>query len=214
MRVSAALSGVVIAGGRSRRLGQDKRRLQLWGDDGPTLLEHSVALLERVADDVTVVLNDPEAWPDLRATLVRDAYGDSGALGGLATGLAQARHAHTLVVASDMPLLRLELLRAMRDLPRDYDVLIAQLPSEEEEQRRNALSVEPLHAIYSRACLAPIERCLAAGRYQIVGFLPEVQVRYLDPALLAAHDPEGHSFRSINTPEQLEAVRAILRHSA
>jgi molybdenum cofactor guanylyltransferase len=77
MRVSAALSGVVIAGGRSRRLGQDKRRLQLWGDDGPTLLEHSVALLERVADDVTVVLNDPEAWPDLRATLVRDAYGDS-----------------------------------------------------------------------------------------------------------------------------------------
>jgi molybdenum cofactor guanylyltransferase len=207
-------SALVIAGGQSRRLGQDKRRLRLWGEQGPTLLEHTVALAAQLADDVVVVLNDPEEWPGLAARLVADAFPDAGALGGLATGLAAARHDYALALAADMPLLSRGLLAAMLALPRDYDALVAQLAGGESEggggKRRNALNVEPLHALYSRRCLAPIEENLRAGRYQIVGFFEAVRVRYLDPALIAAHDPQGHSFLSVNTPEQLARARALI----
>lgn len=206
-------SAVVVAGGLSRRLGTDKRRLRLWGESGPTLLEHTIALLATLADEVLIVLNDPAAWPALPARAVPDAYPDAGALGGLATGLAAATHPHVLVVASDMPLLNPALLQAMLTLPRTYDVLVAQVapePGEAASKRRNALSVEPLHAVYSKACLPPITRRLAQQRYQIIGFFDDVQVQLLDPALIAAHDPQGHSFLSVNTPEQLAHVQALL----
>jgi molybdopterin-guanine dinucleotide biosynthesis protein A len=211
-RPHPATSALVIAGGQSRRLGRDKRRLRLWGEHGPTLLEHTVALASRLSDDVVVVLNDPEHWPAIPARLVVDAYPDAGALGGLASGLAAARHDYSLALAADMPLLSLELLRAMLALPRDYDALVARVEADEPAaQRRNKLNVEPLHALYSQRCLAPMDARLRAGRYQIVGFFEDVRVRYLDPALLAAHDPQGHSFLSVNTPEQLARVTTLLK---
>src|SRR5688572_3668459 len=116
-----ATSAVVLAGGLSRRLGSDKRRARLWGDDGPVLLERTVALIASLCPDVVVVLNDPEAWPQLPARLVGDRYPDGGALGGIYSGLDAAAHDHALVVACDMPLLSRPLLAAMLARPRDYD---------------------------------------------------------------------------------------------
>ncbi len=201
-------SAVVLAGGLSRRLGQDKRRLRLWGEAGPTLLERTVATAGALCADVVVVLNDPADWGHLPARLVGDRYPDGGALGGIASGLAAAREGFALVLACDMPLLSPPLLRAMLALPRDYDVLAprALTPG----ATRNRQGVEPLHAIYSRACLAPIRAALAAGQRQIAAFFPAVRVAYLDPAEIRRHDPMGHSFLSINTVEQMDDARRQL----
>ena len=211
------LTGVVVAGGLSRRMGQDKRRLKLWGVDGPTLLEHSVDLLARVCAEVIVVLNDAAAWPQLHtsatsARIVGDVYPDGGALGGIYSGLASAQHAHALVVAADMPLLNLDLLRWMSVQPRDYDVLVPRLA--DASQARNKLGVESLHAIYSRACLEPMARQLDAGNPQVIGFFAAVRVSFIEPATIAQFDPAGNAFRNVNTPAELEAVRQVLAQSA
>ncbi len=97
-------SAVILAGGLSRRLGQDKRRLRLWGEGGPTLLERTVATVGALCADVVVVLNDPEGWPGLGGRHVPDAYPDGGALGGIYSGLAAAEEEHALVVACDFSL--------------------------------------------------------------------------------------------------------------
>src|SRR5947209_3599396 len=96
-------SAVVLAGGLSRRLGRDKRRLRLWGAQQPTLLEHTVGVVARLCPDVVVVINDPQEWRGLPAGLVPDVYPDGGALGGIYSGLAPARHVYALAVACDMP---------------------------------------------------------------------------------------------------------------
>jgi len=205
------ISGVVVAGGRSQRMGHDKRRLQLWGDNGPTLLEHTVALVRGVCDDVVVVLNDPDAWPHLHARIVGDAYRDGGALGGIYSGLHAAQHAHAFVVAADMPLLNTALVQWMIGQPRDYDVLI---PSVADSRRaRNRLGVESLHAIYSRACLAPMQRQLDAGNPQVIGFFDQVRVRMIDPATLRQFDPDGTAFANVNTPDDVQRVHATIRAS-
>ena len=54
-------SAIVLAGGLSRRMGEDKRRLRLWGQGQPVLLEHTVSVAAQLCADVVVVLNDPEA---------------------------------------------------------------------------------------------------------------------------------------------------------
>lgn len=201
-------SAVVLAGGQSRRLGHDKRRLRLWGERGPTLLERTVATVGALCPDVVVVLNDPAAWPALPGRLVPDRYPDGGALGGIFSGLTAAAHQHALVVACDMPLLSPPLLAAMLARPRDYDVLAPRALSP--GVTRNSLDLETLHAIYGKGCLGPMGEALAAGRRQIAACFPRLRVVTLEPAETRAHDPGGHAFLNVNTAEQLaEAVRAL-----
>jgi len=206
--MSEPLAGVVVAGGQSRRLGQDKRRLRLWGDDGPTLLAHTLGVLAPLCAELVVVLNDPEAWPGLPARAVPDAYPDAGALGGIYSGLAAAQAPRAIVVAADMPLLSPAVLRAMLAAGGEYDAIVPRSPRP--ERARNVLDLEPLHAVYTRACLAPLRSTLDAGRRRIIDFLDQVRVRVVEPAELAAADPEGRSFRNINTPEELDEVRRII----
>lgn len=189
-------------------MGQDKRRLKLWGAAGPTLLEHTLGVLGALCDDLVIVLNDPADWPGLLARIVGDVYPDGGALGGIYSGLRAARHEHALVVAADMPLLNQDLLRWMIAQPRDYDVLVPRLA--DAGRARNRLGVESLHAIYSRACLAPMQRQLDAGNPQVIGFFDAVRVRLIEPEMIAQFDPWGYAFRNVNTPDDLAAVRQIL----
>jgi molybdopterin-guanine dinucleotide biosynthesis protein A len=201
-------SAVVLAGGLSRRLGRDKRRLRLWGEGGPTLLERTIATVGALCADVVVVLNDPETWPGLAARVVGDVYPQGGALGGIYSGLQAAAGDYALVVACDMPLLSAPLLAAMLARPRDYDALLPRSPAPGET--RNRLDVEPLHAIYAKACLGPMRESLEAGRLQIASFFPAVHVAIMEPDEIAPYDPRGLSFLNINTVEQMADAQALL----
>jgi molybdopterin-guanine dinucleotide biosynthesis protein A len=210
MEADHRASAIVLAGGLSRRLGQDKRRLRLWGPEQPALLEHTVSIVAGLCPDVVVVLNDPEAWPGLPARLVPDVYADGGALGGIYSGLLAAMSEHALVVAGDMPFLSGELLGAMLARPRDYDVLVPR--SLQPGTTRNALGVESLHAIYGKACLEPMRATLESGRRQVAAFFPQVRVAYFEPEETLRYDPVGRSFVNINTPEQMAEAQRWLEH--
>ncbi len=202
-----SLTGVVVAGGKSTRLGQDKRLLRLWGPAGPTLLEHTVEFVAEHCDDVVVVLNDPEAWTKLPGRIVPDIYPTGGSLGGIYSGLQAAASPYVFAVAGDMPLLSHDLFAWMIQQPRDYDVLV---PRVGQGRARNRLGVESLHAIYSRACCEPMRRRLEAGNPQVIGFFPEVRVTFVEPEVLQRFDPEGNAFINVNTPGELDEVRALL----
>jgi molybdenum cofactor guanylyltransferase len=209
MEADKRASAIVLAGGMSRRMGQDKRRLLLWGASGPTLLAHTVSVMARVCAEVVVVLNDPDDWAGLPARLVPDIYADGGPLGGIYAGLAAAAHDYALAVAADMPFLDAGLLGAMLARPRDFDVLVPR--SLRPGTARNALDVEPLHALYGKACLAPMRAALEAGRRQIAGFFPQVRVAYVEPDEIRRYDPSGRSLININTPEQVAEAERLLR---
>jgi molybdopterin-guanine dinucleotide biosynthesis protein A len=201
----------VLAGGQSHRLGQDKRRLRLWGEDQPCMLEHSVQVAAGLCPDVVVVLNDPQDWAALPARLVPDIYADGGALGGIYAGLLAAQHDYALAVACDMPFLNAALLRAMLARPRDYDVLVPRSPHP--GSTRNMLGIESLHAIYSRACLGPMRAMLEGGRRQIAALIAQMRVAYVEVEEAQRYDPDGRSFVNINTAEQLaEAWRQTTDH--
>lgn len=204
----APASAVVLAGGLSRRLGRDKRRLRLWGESGPTLLERTLATVGALCADVVVVLNDPETWSGLAARVVSDVYPEGGALGGIYSGLLAAADDYALVVACDMPLLSTPLLTAMLARPREYDALVPRTPSP--GSARNNLDVEPLHAIYGKACLGPMRESLEAGRLKIASFFPAVRVAILEPNEIAPYDPRGLSFLNINTVEQMADAQVLL----
>jgi len=193
------VTGIVLAGGRSARLGQDKALLRL--DGGLTLVATTVERLRPLVDEVLVVTGDGARLGRLSARVVPDVYPDAGALGGIYSGLVAARHEHALTVACDMPFLSQDLLRHMLALPRDYDVLLPRLADG---------LLEPLHAVYSRACREPIRERLAAGRYRVVGFHDLVRVRHVEEPELRRFDPELRSFFNVNTPEELRRALEML----
>jgi molybdopterin-guanine dinucleotide biosynthesis protein A len=192
------ISGIVLAGGKSRRMGQDKTRIRL--ESGHSLVEHAAARLAEVADEVIVVTAGlPVEIPGVR--WAGDIYEGAGPLGGIYAGLHACAWSHALVVACDMPFLNAELLRHMARLPRDYDVLLPSL-------RRG---VEPLHAVYGKGCIEPARALLEAGQYCILDLYERVRMRYIEEQEVARYDPEGRSFFNINTPDQLRQARNMSR---
>lgn len=210
--MSSGLACIILAGGASRRMGVDKRRLQLWGAAGPTLLEHVLAIAGQLCAERIVVLNDPADWPTLDAQPVADAYPDAGPLGGLASGLAAMRAEKALLLACDLPLLRVELLAGVIASSVGYD---AALPVRLDHAHgpRNRLAVEPLLAVYARSSLAAVEACLQRGERRMTAPLAQLRVNTITPAIWQQWDPEGLSFLNLNHPDDLAAVVAYLANT-
>ncbi len=193
----AELSAIILAGGQSRRLGTDKAFVEV---GGLPLLERVIARLRQLSDDLHIVTAQPGSCAHLGVQVVRDTWPGMGSLGGIHTGLQVARYSRALVVGCDMPFLSLPLLRSMACLAGEYDVVMPQLDG----------LLEPLHAVYAKACLAPIEEMLRAGNLRIRCFLDCVRVRYLERPEVEALDPQHLSFFNVNTPQDLELARRLV----
>lgn len=189
------LTGIVLAGGASRRMGRDKAFLEL---DGKPLIAHVIERMAHVCTEVLVVAGDVQPYAGLSARLVQDRFRNVGVLGGLDAGLEAAAHELALAVGCDMPFLKPDLLWAFVGWAEGFDVVVL----------RQGKQVEPLHGAYRRTCLPAIEGAIHAGERRIVSFFPHVRVRYVTPKDVLPFDPGLHSFRNVNTPEEWEAVRA------
>ncbi len=197
------VSAVILAGGQSRRLGRDKALLEV---EGHPLLTRTVHTLTALSDDLIVVTNHAARYRALTLPVrfVADVRPGTGSLMGIYSGLQAARYPYALAVACDMPFLNQALLRYLLSLAGDYDVVIP---------RYGGLP-EPLHAVYSRACLPAMWRVLEKGKRQIVAFFDRVKVRWVEEAEIAPFDPQGLSFLNINTPQDWEQVQQMLKPSA
>jgi molybdopterin-guanine dinucleotide biosynthesis protein A len=196
-RRESAVTGAVMAGGKSRRFGQDKAQLSL---NGETLLARTLQTLSRVTDDL-VVVGPPERRQEAGlARVVSDEYPDSGPLGGIYTALRASSAAAVLVVACDMPFLSEDLLRHLLTLREDFDVVLPRVDGHGEQ----------LHAIYAAACCEPMKRHLDAGDYKIDRVFAEVRVRTVAEDELRRYDPGLRSFWNVNTPEDWERAQTLL----
>jgi len=190
-------TGIILAGGRSLRMGVDK----LWLDAGGRPLIARVAeRLAGLAAEIVVVRASPTAeLPELPGRVVEDRYPGMGPLAGLHAGLHAASTPWAFAVACDMPFLVSSLIQYLALLRPASDAVVPYL----------AGRPEPLHAFYHRRCLPEIERCLAQGKRRLLAFYPAVHVRPVSPSEIAVFDPDLRSFININTPEEWATAREM-----
>ncbi|MGD8539564.1 MAG: molybdenum cofactor guanylyltransferase [Candidatus Aminicenantes bacterium] len=191
---------VVLAGGKSSRLMRDKR-LETVGDR--SLLQRVINIVNSVSSDIFIVNANGQSFPHLRESkklrIVTDIYPDGGALGGLYTGLVASNSFYNLVVASDMPFLNYSLLRYMIHIAEGYDAVVPRLGDR----------LEPLHAVYTKRCLIPMERKLERGDLKIQKIYPLIRVRYLEAREIKRFDPEYLSLFNVNTETDLAKARKL-----
>lgn len=189
-------SVAILAGGQSRRMGQEKAFLPVGGRPVIQRVLWSVADL---SDDLLIVTNTPDMYRYLGERMVSDVYPGKGALGGVYTAINAALHPHCLVVACDMPFLSTDLLSHLMTLSAGFDVvipLIREFP-------------ETMHAIYGKACLEPIKMRLSANQLKIIDFFEDVRVQYVSREEVARYDPTFRSFLNMNTPDDWSKLQRL-----
>jgi molybdopterin-guanine dinucleotide biosynthesis protein A len=189
------LAAAILAGGQSRRMGENKALLRL-DPSGPTVIETVVDTLRAITPNIVLVGSNLAAYESLGLPQVPDLVPGIGALGGIHAALASTTASHLLVVACDLPFLNVALLHYMATRPRDYDALVPMLDRP-----------QPLHAIYTHACLPPIEQGINSGNYRATGWLAGVNVRSIERETMQSHDPELLSCFNMNTPEDVTRAK-------
>ncbi len=188
--MTEALTGIVLAGGLSSRMGRDKASLP-WG--GTDLLHTVLGTLAPVCRRLIVVSNAARAVRLAGVTVVADRFQGCGPLAGIHAGLLAAPDGYCFVTACDMPYLRGDAAAWMADAAAGYDAAVPLVDGH----------YNPLHAVYHRRCLPAVEALLASGRYRVIDFYPQVRLRAVSGEELARFDPELRMLDNINTPEDL-----------
>ncbi len=186
------VTGVILVGGKSRRMGRDKAFLEV---EGQTLVEITLAALRQCLPTIILVGDRPERFAGLGLPVYPDIYPGS-ALGGLYTGLVQAESSHIFVSSCDLPYPSAPLIRYLAELATGNDVVVVQGES----------GYEPLFALYSQGCLEPIRRRILAEKYCVYDFYPQVTTRIVTLAEIAALGDPRHFFLNLNTPEEYRRI--------
>ncbi len=197
-RMITDVTGLLLAGGKSRRMGDDKRFLSI-GER--TMFERSLAALRPIFENVLVVIAQDSLPMEADVPVIRDLIPDRGSLGGLYTGLRQASTEYVFVVACDMPFLESSVIHYLAARKGDADIVMAKGES----------GVEPMHALYGRRCLPFLEKMINARRLTIQNITshPSLRVRLISETELRRIDPDGRSFLNVNTPADLDEARAM-----
>jgi len=199
---------VVLAGGRSRRMGREKALLKLGSE---TLIETVIRRLRPLFEHVVVSTADGSSFPQLGLAEVADVYPGCGSLGGLHAGLTAAASDWVFAVACDMPLVNLDLVRQMISYLGQFDVVVPRaFPRNAPEGDPKLMYLEPLHAIYGKSCLARMEELLERRELRIFDLFDKVRVRYVEADEIRDVDPGMLSFFNINTPADLERARGLI----
>jgi len=200
---SVTFGGVILCGGRSRRMGRPKLTLPIGNE---FLLQRVVRIVGSVVSPVVVVAAEDQPVPVLPpdVEVLRDEIPDSGPLAGMLVGLkslAADGIGAAYVSGCDTPLLLPAFVRTVLNQLGEHDLAVPQ----------EGDFYHPLAGVY-RTSLAPrIERLIAAGRLRPLHLIEECNAVRISKSVLQSVDPELDSLRNANTPEEYQRLLERIR---
>ena len=190
--MAISLSGVILAGGLSKRLGgRNKAFIEI---GGKRIIDRQIEVYQKLFDQIILVTNDPVAYMDVDALITSDHYDRRSSLNGLHAGLLAATHDYIFCTACDTPFVDDRLVTCLIEhIEPKADVIV---PS-------TTAGFEPMFAIYKKTCLPTIVWRLEHDLLKVQELFKAVRVKKVPESELRAVDPDLNSFFNINTPEDL-----------
>lgn len=199
------LAGIVLCGGRSRRMGQEKYRLSFAGE---TLLQRICRIVQPEVSRILIVAAVDQEIPQLESNIqvLRDEIPDAGPLAGIAQALTYLVTTDdppvaAFVTSCDVPLLKPELIRLLRNqLTEEFDAVVV----------RDSHFAYPLCAIYRTTVAATAARLIASGQRRAAALSENLHTCWLPLDAIRIVDPNLESFMNCNTPEDYEKAKQAL----
>ncbi len=193
------LSGFVLAGGDSRRMGRAKAELVLGGE---TMLERQIRVLRAVCRSVAVI-GIPQSVPGLNVPAWSDEIPGRGPAGGIYTALLHARTEFNLILGCDLPFVDARFLRflAQRALDEAAEVTVPEARD---------FRIQPVCAVYRRRALAVVRSSLNVGSNKTQDLAFRLRPRVLSWREIARAGFPPRILANMNTPEDYEAAKRIM----
>ena len=193
------MTSIILAGGKSLRLGRSKLLETI---EGKSLIQWVVDRLAILSTEIIIATARGEAIPcssAVRIKTVADIYPGKGPLAGIHSGLIASSSSRAIVVGCDTPFLSVSLLEYMAETSSTFDIVVPRIKDK----------LEPLCAVYSKNCVAPIQELLEQDERQIRRLFSMVKVKYVEEDEINSFDPEHLSFFNINNQDDLERARKL-----
>lgn len=192
-----SVTGFVLAGGKSSRMGQDKAFMQL---GGRTLLEQALQRSQAATGSAWIVGSATKFAAF--GSVVEDLYPERGPLAGIQAALAAARTELNLITAVDMPFLELDFLKYLIAQARASRAVVV-VP-------RASGGLQPLCAIYRKNFAEAAERSLRAGQNKVDSLFSEVQTLVIEQTELERNGFAEEMFRNLNTDQDWQEAKQRL----
>lgn len=185
----------ILSGGRNTRMeGRNKAFLEV---NGRTILDRLIATLSPIFHEIVLVTRQPELYAGRAIRIVQDIFQARASLTGLHAALTHAQAPWVFVCPCDAPFIQPALVRLLLDsISPQVDAVVPRIGD----------YYEPLCAVYSKNCLAPIAAQLEREEFQIKGFFRHIRIQTIGEAQLRRADPQLRSFLNVNTPEAYQAL--------
>lgn len=189
-----ASTGVILAGGKSRRMGFDKQFIKM---KGKLIVEHQVEALSKLFEEIIIVTNKPREYKGFGCRLVSDELPEFGPLGGIDAALKSSSSQFSYFIACDMPFLNNEYILYMKNR------LLQAEPRPQAIVTRFGNWIEPFNAYYSKELLPVILQAYRDKEMRISRVLEGAKVLYLEEAEARSFSPDWNMFTNINTKKEL-----------
>lgn len=187
------VTGLILCGGKSKRMGRPKAFLPY---EGSTIIGHIVSQIKDLFSEIFIVANEVESFEDLGVDVVKDILPHRGPLGGILSGLMTSSNHYAFVMACDMPLIDVSLIRDVVAQREDNDVVVLSHPQ----------GIEPLFGVYSKNCIKPLEESLFAGNLSVQDFLSGLKAGIFEWEGDRFDAEALPPFFNINTPQDYTQV--------
>jgi molybdopterin-guanine dinucleotide biosynthesis protein A len=186
--------GVILAGGKSSRMGVNKALLEF---EGEPLVQRLAQRFQRWFAQVVVVTNTPEVYAFLGLPMTGDRVPGLGPLGGLEAGLTASRFEHAFFCACDMPFVAEAFVQHLVRLAPGHEIVVPQVDGE----------FEPMHAVYSRLLLPRIAGNLESKRLRLTSIFEGAQLRVVPEAEVRRFGDPAQLFFNCNTPAEFAQAK-------
>ncbi len=186
-------TAVILAGGKSSRMGFDKQLLEI---NNKKLIEIIINKLRQEFDEIIVVTNKAEYYIGLCDKITRDRYIGKGPLAGIHAGLIEATSQYVYFVACDMPNIKIDYIRYMKKQIENLDVKVC--------ITKYGSWIEPFNGFYSREIISDIEKYLLKEGLSINMFIKNLKVHYITEKEARKFSPKWEMFLNLNTKKDLE----------
>ncbi len=186
------INGIILAGGKSSRMGEDKALLKL---AGKTLTQHVYESMKPFINECLIISNNPDVQLENCRT-IPDIIKDTGAIGGIYTGLKNSNAKYNLVISCDTPFIEPAILSELIDNKEDNEIIITKYLTQ----------IHPLIGLYSKDILNEIELQIAKKNYKLFNLIKQCKTK-----ILSAKPEYSHSFLNMNTPEDYAFAQKMIQ---
>ncbi|MGQ9798573.1 MAG: molybdenum cofactor guanylyltransferase [Ignavibacterium sp.] len=195
------ITGVILSGGKSSRMGVNKSFLKLGNQ---TIIERIVDLMKSIFSEVIIITNTPDEYKFLNLPLYEDIYKWKGPLAGIHSALVHSKTDKVFVISCDVPLMSREMIEYIINYKSDKPIVFCEAAGYH----------QPLVGIYSKSILNAVEKFISneeLNNKSFHKFLTNIDAEIIHPEKLDFYKDE--LFFNVNRPEDFEQIKKLFIHN-